>query len=181
ARSAGMQERLPVPELLDDALRLHALFFEREGIRLLREYAPVPPVWVDRHKLLQILFNLVSNARHAMLESGRPDKQLTLRMGLGTAGRLRIEVADNGVGIAPEALPRLFSQGFTTKKDGHGFGLHLSALAAAEMHGSLSCTSAGVGQGATFILELPIGSEPRAGESGKDRPGLGTKHSPVGT
>ncbi|OJT22516.1 hypothetical protein BO221_22360 [Archangium sp. Cb G35] len=181
ARSLGMEERLPVPELLDDALRLHALFFEREGIQLRREYAPVPPVWVDRHKLLRILFNLVSNARQALLESGRPDKQLTLRLGQGTAGRLRVEVSDNGVGIAPESLPRLFSQGFTTKKDGHGFGLHLSALAAAEMHGTLSCTSAGVGQGATFILELPGGSEPLAGESGEDRPGLGTRHSPVGT
>jgi two-component system, LuxR family, sensor kinase FixL len=180
ARSAGMEERLPVPELLDDALRLHALFFEREGIQLRREYAPVPPVWVDRHKLLQILFNLVSNARHALLESGRPDKQLTLRLGPATAGRLRIEVSDNGVGLAPETLPRLFCQGFTTKKDGHGFGLHLSALAAAELHGSLSCTSAGVGEGATFILELPTGSEPLAGESGEDRPGLGRRHSPVG-
>ena len=180
ARSAGMEERLPVPELLDDALRLYALSFEREGIQIRREYAPVPLVWADRHKLLQILFNLVSNARHAVLESGRPDKQLTLRLGPGTAGRLRIEVTDNGVGIAAEALPRLFAQGFTTKKDGHGFGLHLSALMAAELHGALSCSSAGVGQGATFVLELPTGSEPLAGTSGEDRPGLGTRHSPVG-
>jgi PAS domain S-box-containing protein len=181
AHSSGMEERLPVPELLDDALRLHALSFEREGIQLRREYTPVPAVWVDRHKLLQILLNLVRNARHALLASGRPDKQLTLRVGPGTAGRLRIEVADNGVGIAPETLPRLFSQGFTTKKDGHGFGLHISALAAGELHGSLSCTSAGPGQGATFILELPTGSEPLAGKSDEDGPGLGMRHSPVGT
>jgi len=173
ARSSGMQEQLLVPELLDDALRLHALTFEQAGIRVRRDYAPVSPVWADRHKLLQILFNLVNNARHALLEIGRPDKQLTLRVGPGLAGRLRIEVADNGVGIAPEHLTRLFAQGFTTKKDGHGFGLHLSALAAEELNGSLSCTSAGPGQGATFILELPIGSEPLAGTSGEDRPGLG--------
>ncbi|MFY0523355.1 sensor histidine kinase [Archangium gephyra] len=143
------------------------------GIQVLREYAPVSPVWADRHKLLQILFNLVSNARHALLESGRPDKQLSLRVGPGTAGRLRIEVADNGVGIAPEHLIRLFAQGFTTKKDGHGFGLHLSALAAEELHGSLSCTSEGPGEGATFILELPTRGEPLAGTSGDDRPGPG--------
>jgi signal transduction histidine kinase len=94
-------------------------------------------------------------------------------VGPGTAGRLRIEVADNGVGIAPEHLTRLFAQGFTTKKDGHGFGLHLSALAAEELHGSLSCTSAGPGQGVTFMLELPTGGEPLAGTSGDDRPGPG--------
>ena len=63
------------------------------------------------------------------------------------------------MGIAPEHLPRLFTQGFTTKKDGHGFGLHISALAAEEMGGSLSCASAGRGQGATFTLELPVRKE----------------------
>ncbi|WNG48033.1 PAS domain-containing protein [Archangium minus] len=155
ASSSGMVELLPIPELLDDALRLHALSFETVGIQVRREYAQVPPLWVDRHKLLQILLNLVSNARHALLETGREDKQLTLRVGPGTGGRLRIEVEDNGVGVTPENLPRLFTQGFTTKRDGHGFGLHISALAAEEMRGSLFCTSAGQNRGATFTLELP--------------------------
>ncbi|HEX8441059.1 sensor histidine kinase, partial [Archangium sp.] len=160
ARSAGMEEPLPVSELLDDALRLHAMSFERLGIQLRREYVPGPVVWADRHKLLQILLNLLNNARHALMESGRPDKQLILRVGPGEGGRLRIEVADNGVGIAPENLPRLFTQGFTTKKGGHGFGLHISALAAEEMRGSLACVSAGPGQGATFTVELPAGGAP---------------------
>ncbi|HEX8819411.1 MAG TPA: ATP-binding protein [Archangium sp.] len=163
AHATEMVERLPVPELLDDALRLHALSFEREGIQVRREYAPVPPVWVDRHKLLQILVNLLGNARHALLESGREDKQLTLRVELA-GERLRIVVVDNGVGIAPENQARLFAQGFTTKKDGHGFGLHLSALAAEEMQGALSCVSAGRGQGATFTLELPTGNTSREPE-----------------
>jgi PAS domain S-box-containing protein len=165
ARGAGMVELLPVAELLDDALRLHALSFERVGIQVRREYARVPRVWVDRHKLLQILLNLLSNARHALLETGRADKLLTLRVGPGTGGRLRLEVADNGVGVAPEHLPRLFTQGFTTKADGHGFGLHLSALAAEELHGVLSCSSAGRGQGATFTLELPTSPPASAGAS----------------
>jgi PAS domain S-box-containing protein len=155
ARVAGVVERVEVPALIDDALRLLAVSFERLGIQLRREYAEVPPVLVDRHKLLQILVNLVSNARHALLDSGREDKRLTLRV--ERAGeRLRIAVADNGVGIAPEHLPRLFTQGFTTKKDGHGFGLHISALAAEELGGDLTCESAGRGQGATFRLELPL-------------------------
>jgi signal transduction histidine kinase len=156
ARFAGVLERVEVPGLLDDAMRLHAVSFERLGIQMRREYgAPVSAVMVDRHKLLQILVNLLSNARHALLDSGRPDKQLTLRV--EQAGeRLRISVADNGVGIAPENLQRLFTQGFTTKKDGHGFGLHISALSAEELGGALQCESEGPGKGATFTLELPL-------------------------
>jgi two-component system sensor kinase FixL len=161
ARVGGSVEQVPVPRLLDDALRLHASFFERSGIRVRREYAEIPPVLLDRHKLLQILVNLLNNARHALVESGREDKQLTLRV--EHAGEwLRIAVADNGVGIAPEHLPRMFTHGFTTKKDGHGFGLHSSALAAEEMSGRLRCDSGGRGQGATFIIELPMrGQEAR--------------------
>jgi two-component system, LuxR family, sensor kinase FixL len=70
-----------------------------------------------------------------------------------------VEVADNGVGIAPENMPRMFPQGFTTKKTGHGFGLHISALAATEMKGRLTCASSGAGQGATFTLELPMAGQ----------------------
>ncbi len=156
ARFAGVLERVEVPRLLEDAMRLHAVSFERLGIQLRCEYgAQASAVMVDRHKLLQILVNLLSNARHALLESQQPDKQLTVRV--EQAGeRLRIAVADNGVGIAPEHLQRLFSQGFTTKKDGHGFGLHISALSAEELGGSLHCESEGPGQGATFTLELPL-------------------------
>ena len=156
ARFVGVVEQVQVARLLDDALRLHAQSFDKEGIQVRREYAEAPQVLVDRHKLLQILFNLLSNARHALQESGRTDKRLTLRIGKAMGGELlRIEVTDNGVGIAPENLPRLFCQGFTTKKDGHGFGLHTSALAAAELGGALTCHSAGPGQGASFLLELP--------------------------
>jgi signal transduction histidine kinase len=160
ARFIGVVEQVSVPQLINDALRLHAVSFERTGIEVRCELAEVPPILVDRHKLLQILLNLVTNARHALMESSTPDKRLTLRVGLGAEGRtLRIEVADNGVGIAPEHLPRLFTQGFTTKKTGHGFGLHMSALAAEELKGRLSGTSAGPGQGATFIIELPVQTE----------------------
>jgi signal transduction histidine kinase len=160
ARTVGVVEQVAVPQLIDEALRLHAGAFEQHGIRIERDYAPVPPLFVDRHKLLQILINLLSNAMHAVEESQREDKRMRLSIrptpdGTGTL----IEVADNGVGIAPENLPRLFMQGFTTKKTGHGFGLHLSALAAAELKGRLTCSSPGIGQGATFTLELPTAGE----------------------
>jgi signal transduction histidine kinase len=157
ARSIGAVDLLPVPQLVDEALRLHMSALEEQGIRLDFDYADVPAIFVDRHKLLQILLNLLNNAKHSLLESDRKDKRLALRVRRNEDGtRLVIEVADNGVGIAPENLPRIFSQGFTTKKEGHGFGLHISALAATEMKGKLSCSSPGPGQGATFTLELPM-------------------------
>jgi signal transduction histidine kinase len=115
---------------------------------------------VDRHQLLQILINLLSNARHALMESQQEDKRLTIRVLASTDSQhLLIEVADNGMGIASENLARLFTQGFTTKKTGHGFGLHISALAAAEMKGRISCASPGPGQGATFTLVLPLAGQ----------------------
>jgi PAS domain S-box-containing protein len=162
ARAAGVVEQVAVPQLIDEALRLLAGSFEQPGIRIERDFAPVPPLSVDRHKLLQILINLLSNARHALVDSQKEDKWLRLRIRLTPDGTgTCIEVIDNGVGIAPESLPRLFMQGFTTKKTGHGFGLHISALSAAEMKGRLTCSSPGLGQGATFTLELPTaGSAP---------------------
>jgi signal transduction histidine kinase len=115
---------------------------------------------VDRHKLLQILVNLLTNARHALLESDGQDKRLIIRVRPASEGeRLLIEVSDTGVGIAPEDLRRIFAQGFTTKENGHGFGLHMSALVAADMQGRLSGTSPGLRQGATFTLELPLSGE----------------------
>lgn len=163
ARFSGVVERLDVRSLLDDALRLHTVTLERLGVRVRREYAEVPLVMVDRHKLLQVLLNLMGNARQALEEGGGADKCLTLRVERLSPERLRIAVADNGIGIRPEDAPRLFTQGFTTKKDGHGFGLHISALAAAEMDAFLSCASDGVGQGATFTIDLPIAGEESRG------------------
>jgi signal transduction histidine kinase len=65
-------------------------------------------------------------------------------------------VIDNGVGIPAENLTRIIAHGFTTRKNGHGFGLHCGALAAREMGGALTAQSEGPGRGATFVLELPL-------------------------
>ncbi|WNG58021.1 PAS domain-containing protein [Archangium gephyra] len=164
ASSAGVREQVAMPALIDEALRLHAASFEQQGIHVERDYAPVPLLSVDRHKLLQILVNLLSNARHALMDSPRKDKRLSIGIRPAPDGeRVLIEVQDNGVGIAPENLSRLFTQGFTTKRTGHGFGLHISALAAGELRGRLTCDSPGPGQGATFTLELPLVEEPGPG------------------
>jgi signal transduction histidine kinase len=110
---------------------------------------------VEKHKVLQVLVNLIRNAKNACDETGRADKQLTLRV-TAANGRVIFSIIDNGIGIPPENLIRIFAHGFTTKKDGHGFGLHSGALAAKEMGGELRVHSDGVGQSATFTLELPL-------------------------
>jgi PAS domain S-box-containing protein len=160
ARTVGALEEFHVPRLIDEALRLDAISLDHLGITIVREYAEVPPLLADRHRLLQILINLLSNARQSLVESQRRDKQLTIRIRRSAEGQhLLIDVADNGLGIASEHMARLFKQGFTTKKTGHGFGLYISALAATEMKGRLTCASPGPGQGATFTLELPLAGE----------------------
>ena len=155
SRLSGGSEVLKVNELVEDSLRMNAAALKRRDIRIVRDFQEVPPINVAKHKVLQILVNLIRNANYAVDESGRPDKQLTLCIA-DKDGRIRISVADNGIGIAAENLPRLFKHGFTTRKDGHGYGLHSSALAAADMGGSLTAHSDGPGCGARFTLELPV-------------------------
>ena len=155
AKISGVLESLPVVDLLEDAVRMNAASIDRHNIKVLREYPESSRLLMDKHKVLQILVNLISNARHACNDSERPDKQITLRV-LKENGRMKIVITDNGVGIPAENMTRIFNYGFTTRKDGHGFGLHSGALAAKEMGGSLAAFSEGPGRGATFTLELPV-------------------------
>ncbi|HEX3849231.1 MAG TPA: PAS domain S-box protein [Steroidobacteraceae bacterium] len=155
AKLCGVTETVAVDELVEDSLRLNAGAFVRHGVTLKRDFEPVAPITVDKHKVLQILVNLVRNAKYACDESGRPDKLLTLRVRAAASG-VCISVIDNGVGIAPENMARLFTHGFTTRASGHGFGLHSGALAAQELGGTLHAESDGPGRGASFILELPL-------------------------
>ncbi len=152
---AGVQEQITVADLVEDSLRLSATAFSRHKIEIQREYEAAPTVSVDKHKVLQILVNLLSNAKCACVESGRPDGRVTLRITMLEA-QVRVDVIDNGVGIAPENLTRIFNFGFTTRKAGHGFGLHSGALAARELGGSLTAHSDGPGRGARFTLQLPL-------------------------
>jgi NO-binding membrane sensor protein with MHYT domain/two-component sensor histidine kinase len=153
ARRGGVTEAIDIAELLDSAVAIH--FADMTDISVKREYEAITPLTLDRHKLIQILGNLLSNARHALKNFADGRRQLTLRVRLEGADTAVIEVQDSGVGISPEVLPRLFEFGFTTKKDGHGFGLHTSAILAKELAGDLSVTSEGPGCGARFVLRLP--------------------------
>jgi signal transduction histidine kinase len=162
AKVSGILEKVPVEELVEDGLQMNAESLARHGVVLERRFEPAPPVIADRHKVLQILVNLIRNARHAVTHSPGPAKRVTVSITAPANKRVRIQVQDNGVGIAPENLNRIFGHGFTTKKDGHGFGLHTSALAAKEMGGALHAHSDGLGLGALFTLELPVAPAPAA-------------------
>jgi PAS domain S-box-containing protein len=156
AKVSGVYENLEIGALVDDALRMNAAAFDRHGIELTRDCeANLPMVTVDRHKVLQILINLLRNAKYAMDQRRDNNKSLTVRVASSNPGFVKITVLDNGIGIAPENLKKIFNHGFTTKRDGHGFGLHSGANAAKEMGGTLAAKSEGVGKGAEFVLELP--------------------------
>jgi signal transduction histidine kinase len=157
AKVSGVRESLCVTDLIEDALRMNASSLERHNIRINKDYSCKPEVTLEKHKALQILVNLVRNAQQSCEESATAEKWITCRVTNGDSF-VRIAVADNGVGIPQENLTRIFSHGFTTRKNGHGFGLHSGALAARELGGALKVQSAGPGQGATFTLELPLGS-----------------------
>jgi PAS domain S-box-containing protein len=150
----GFRETLPFEALVEDALRMNGGALVRHRIEIVRDYRAVPPVPMEKHKVIQILVNLIRNAKHALTDGGREQKRLAIGLARHN-GHVAVTVSDNGVGIAPENLSRIFSHGFTTKKDGHGFGLHSGALAAQEMGGSLVAHSDGPGCGATFTLSLP--------------------------
>lgn len=155
AKVSGVTETLLVSELMEDALKLNSSSLARHDITVIRAYQDIPPVTLEKHKVLQILVNLMRNAKQACEEAGPAEKRLTLRIS-SSEGRVCFTVSDNGIGIAPENLTRIFAHGFTTKQGGHGFGLHGAALAAGEMGGSLTVRSDGTARGATFALELPI-------------------------
>jgi len=158
AKTSGVVETLSVPDLVEDALRMNAGSLARHDVDVIREYDGRPVVTVEKNKVLQILVNFIRNAKYACDESGRIDKKITLRTHADATG-VSISVADNGVGIPPDNLTRIFAHGFTTRKHGHGFGLHSGALAARELGGSLTVHSDGIGKGSVFTLKLPFSQE----------------------
>jgi signal transduction histidine kinase/streptogramin lyase len=149
-------ESVPPTELVEAALRISAAALHRHHVVAVRDYQPAPPVNVPRQRTLQILINLINNAKESMDQTPPTERQLSIGVRSRDEAAVEIVVADNGGGIAPENLERIFHFGFTTKKEGHGFGLHSSVLTAKEMGGELKAFSDGVGRGATFILRLPI-------------------------
>jgi two-component system sensor histidine kinase ChiS len=164
AKELILEESVFPESLMEDAVQVNQLAIDDERVTLIREYAKVPAVLLDQHRVLQILINLIGNAVRALGGGTGKDKLLKLRITTTpdvSSPSIRFEVIDNGLGIPADLLTRIFTFGFTTRKDGHGFGLHSAANAAKEMGGALTVASDGPGLGATFALELPLRIEPK--------------------
>lgn len=155
ASVSGIVEPLQPPETIEDALKLSNNALQRHNVHVDRQFGPTPPARAERHKVLQILVNLISNAKKAMDCKEPSQRKLIIRTESEGTESVVIKVIDNGIGIPAENLAKIFSHGFTTRKDGHGFGLHSSALAAKQMGGALVAFSEGPGRGASFTLTLP--------------------------
>jgi PAS domain S-box-containing protein len=155
AKRGGLTDTLDIRALAEDSLRMNEGAFSRHGVTVERDFQEVPLIQVDKHKVLQILVNVIRNAKYACAERAGGDKRVTVRI-RATPAAIVVEVIDTGIGIPAQNLERIFNHGFTTRADGHGFGLHSSALAARDLGGSLYASSAGMGQGATFTLTLPL-------------------------
>lgn len=160
AKAGGVSEIVSPAEVVEDALRLLRKAYARHSVTLVREFDDAPRITVDRHKVIQILVNLLQNAKQACEQTSPDERRVVVRISkLGNSG-VSIKVTDNGSGIPAENLTKIFSHGFTTRKDGHGFGLHSGALAAQELGGTLTVSSEGPGKGATFTLDLPAAQLP---------------------
>jgi signal transduction histidine kinase len=161
ARVSGVMESVDLAALIDDAMRVIGPSFNKREIVVRKDFEPLDRITTDKHKVLQILINLLSNAKHALQNHNGDEKILDIQLSVVSENAVCVQVRDTGTGIDPKNLTKIFQHGFTTKKRGHGFGLHSSAVAAQELGGSLTVHSAGRGQGATFKLTLPLKSAKR--------------------
>jgi signal transduction histidine kinase len=151
-------EQVELDGLIAEAIALGCADPQRHGIEVVTS-VPAERVTLDRHRVLQVLVNLITNARDSLGAHERTGAAGPFRIAVTATlagGALEIAVADTGGGIAPEALRKVFSAGFTTKPRGHGYGLHSSALTAEQLGGALTCASAGLGAGARFVLRVPV-------------------------
>jgi len=154
----ALVETVEPATLFEHALALCGESLARHGVEVIRAFETVAPDSLDKHRILQVLINLLTNAVQAVKAKEQGVRRITVAVAYepaSTGGRLQFRVEDNGVGISVENLKRLFTCGFTTRPEGQGIGLHSAANLAREMGGSLHAMSDGPGCGATFVLEVP--------------------------
>lgn len=160
-KSAGQAEQIALVDVLSHAMELSFQPGDAKWITIHRDYQAVPTVWVDQHQLLQILVNLLRNAKQAMRQQIQDSHELRLSVNYQDSEKTSVimTIQDSGIGIAPEHLSKMFTRGFTTKKDGNGIGLHSAIVAIQSMGGSMYVQSDGVGRGAMFTLTFPVQQE----------------------
>jgi NO-binding membrane sensor protein with MHYT domain len=150
----GLQQRLNIEDLIEESLIITKDDIDIKKIKIEKSYALILPIVINKSKFLQIIVNLIQNARDALIAFDATSKEIQISTAI-IQNKVEIKVTDNGVGLTAENLKKVFKHGFTTKTTGHGYGLHSCMLNAHELGGTLKVESKGEGQGATFILELP--------------------------
>ena len=155
AGSYGVREKVKISDLVEDALKINLQGIAQHGIGIVREYENVPMLYIDKHKALQVIINLISNAKYALIDSGKEEKTINIIIKMNNSN-VSVEIKDTGIGIASEDIPHLFEYGFKKRKGGHGYGLHHSALVANELGGRISVRSEGLSEGASFTMVVPV-------------------------
>lgn len=152
---SSLTESYPLETVIEDALTLQSGSIGRYGIQVIKNYAALPEVPIQKAKLVHILINLIKNAKESMLETPVENRKLTISTERNE-DLARLVIKDTGKGIEAESLKKIFTHGYTTKKDGHGFGLHSCANYMMEMNGNIWAESEGIDKGASFILEFKL-------------------------
>lgn len=147
-------DHISLSEIVEDALALQAGSIERHELKIKKDFQPVDEIEAHRSKLVHVLINIIKNAKEAMKEVNQEDKKLEFSTWQDSE-MVYLSIMDNGEGIKEENKTAIFKHGFTTKKEGHGFGLHSSANYMTEMGGKIKVNSDGNGKGTTFILSFP--------------------------
>lgn len=161
AKSTVRVESIALVDVLTHAMEMSFQPEDAKWMTIYRDYQEVPSVLIDQHQLLQILVNLLRNAKQAMQQQGQEHHELRLRVNCHNNEKTSVvlTIQDSGIGIAPEHLSKMFTRGFTTKQDGNGIGLHSSIVAIQNMGGSMLVHSDGVGKGAVLTLTFPVRQE----------------------
>jgi serine/threonine protein kinase/signal transduction histidine kinase len=158
ARAGFLVEKVNLADIVESSVSIQLGSLVKHGIQVQKIFNQVPDIVVQKTKLLHVLMNIIKNGKEAMEENELENKIISIEIG-GNKETIYIKISDNGKGVKPENLNKIFNHGFTTKDDGHGFGLHTCANAMTEMGGSIKVFSEGLGKGATFVLEFPARQE----------------------
>ncbi|MGB0372207.1 MAG: ATP-binding protein [Opitutales bacterium] len=159
AKTKDALEKFKLSEIIEDAVQINRDALVRHSIKLQTDLLDNPEMHNDKHRMLQILVNLIRNAKYACDEDPKPEKLIIVSTKRSATNEVDILVTDNGIGIPKENFNSLFNHGFTTREDGNGYGLHSCANLASEMKGRILVDSEGLTRGATFTLRVPITRE----------------------
>lgn len=150
-------ESISLTDVVENALSLQAGSIERHGLHIEKDLQVTEQVVAQRSKLIHVLVNILKNAKEAMNDMDPNDKKIVIKTWQDSQ-QVHLSISDNGQGIKNEHKDKIFTQGFTTKKNGHGFGLHSSANYMTEMDGNIKVNCNGEMKGAEFIISLPLNS-----------------------